>query len=34
VLKLLGYERVLNYDGSMYEWANMSTTPLVEGDQP
>jgi 3-mercaptopyruvate sulfurtransferase SseA len=34
VLKLLGYDRLRNYDGSMFEWANMPTTPLVEGDRP
>jgi 3-mercaptopyruvate sulfurtransferase SseA len=29
VLKLLGYDRVRNYDGSMREWANRADTPLV-----
>ncbi len=29
VLKLLGYERVRNYDGSMRDWANREDTPLV-----
>ena len=29
VLKLLGFERVRNYDGSMGEWANREDTPLV-----
>jgi len=28
VLRLLGYERLLNYDGSMFEWANRDDTPL------
>lgn len=28
-LKLLGYEQVRNYDGSMKEWANREDTPLV-----
>ncbi len=28
-LKLLGYERVRNYDGSFLEWANRDDTPLV-----
>jgi len=25
---MLGYPRVLNYDGSMFEWANREDTPL------
>jgi thiosulfate/3-mercaptopyruvate sulfurtransferase len=29
VLKLLGYDRVRSYDGSMREWANREDTPLV-----
>ncbi len=29
VLKLLGWENVRNYDGSMREWANREDTPLV-----
>ncbi|ETX00642.1 MAG: hypothetical protein ETSY1_10505 [Candidatus Entotheonella factor] len=29
VLKLLGYDRTRNYDGSMGEWANRDDTPLV-----
>jgi 3-mercaptopyruvate sulfurtransferase SseA len=29
VLKLLGFERVRNYDGSMGEWANREDTPLA-----
>lgn len=29
VLKLLGYDHVQNYDGSMKEWANRPDTPLV-----
>ena len=29
VLKLLGYDRVRNYDGSMRDWANREDTPLV-----
>ncbi|HZU75888.1 MAG TPA: sulfurtransferase, partial [Dehalococcoidia bacterium] len=29
VLKLLGYNDVRNYDGSMREWANREDTPLV-----
>jgi 3-mercaptopyruvate sulfurtransferase SseA len=28
-MKLLGYERVRNYDGSMRDWANREDTPLV-----
>jgi 3-mercaptopyruvate sulfurtransferase SseA len=28
-LKLLGFENVRNYDGSMGEWANRDDTPLV-----
>ena len=28
MLKLLGYERVRNYDGSMKDWANREDTPL------
>lgn len=28
-LRLAGYERVRNYDGSMKEWANRDDTPLV-----
>jgi len=28
-LKLAGYDRVRNYDGSMKEWANRDDTPLV-----
>jgi 3-mercaptopyruvate sulfurtransferase SseA len=28
-LKLLGFERVRNYDGSMGEWANREDTPLT-----
>jgi 3-mercaptopyruvate sulfurtransferase SseA len=28
VLKLLGFERVGMYDGSMKEWANRDDTPL------
>ncbi len=28
-LKVLGYERVRNYDGSFLEWANRDDTPLV-----
>jgi 3-mercaptopyruvate sulfurtransferase SseA len=27
-MKLLGYERVRNYDGSMRDWANREDTPL------
>jgi 3-mercaptopyruvate sulfurtransferase SseA len=27
-LKLLGYQRAKNYDGSMGEWANREDTPL------
>jgi 3-mercaptopyruvate sulfurtransferase SseA len=27
-MKLLGYERVRNYDGSMRDWANREGTPL------
>jgi thiosulfate/3-mercaptopyruvate sulfurtransferase len=29
VLRLLGYQNVRNYDGSMNEWANRDDTPLV-----
>jgi 3-mercaptopyruvate sulfurtransferase SseA len=29
VLKLLGWNNVRNYDGSMREWANRDDTPLV-----
>ncbi len=29
MLKLLGWEKVRNYDGSMREWANREETPLV-----
>jgi 3-mercaptopyruvate sulfurtransferase SseA len=29
VLRMLGNERVRNYDGSMREWANREDTPLV-----
>lgn len=29
VLRLLGYQNVSNYDGSMNEWANRDDTPLV-----
>jgi 3-mercaptopyruvate sulfurtransferase SseA len=29
VLKLLGFQRVRNYDGSMGEWANLEDTPLA-----
>lgn len=29
MLKLLGWENVRNYDGSMREWANREETPLV-----
>lgn len=28
-LRLLGYERVRNYDGSFFEWANRDDTPVV-----
>jgi 3-mercaptopyruvate sulfurtransferase SseA len=28
-MKLLGYERVRNYDGSMRDWANREDTPLA-----
>ena len=28
-LRLLGYENVSNYDGSMGEWANRNDTPIV-----
>jgi 3-mercaptopyruvate sulfurtransferase SseA len=27
-LRLLGFDRVANYDGSMREWANREDTPL------
>jgi 3-mercaptopyruvate sulfurtransferase SseA len=27
-LRLLGYDRVRNYDGSMRDWANREDTPL------
>jgi 3-mercaptopyruvate sulfurtransferase SseA len=29
VLKLLGWDRVRNYDGSMRDWANRDDTPLT-----
>ena len=29
VLKLLGWDKVRNYDGSMGEWANREDTPLT-----
>jgi thiosulfate/3-mercaptopyruvate sulfurtransferase len=29
VLKLIGFDRVRNYDGSMREWANREDTPLT-----
>jgi 3-mercaptopyruvate sulfurtransferase SseA len=29
VLKLLGWNQVRNYDGSMRDWANREDTPLV-----
>ncbi len=29
VLRLLGYQRVRNYDASFAEWANRDDTPLV-----
>jgi 3-mercaptopyruvate sulfurtransferase SseA len=29
VLRLLGYDHVRNYDGSMREWANREDTALV-----
>jgi len=29
VLKLLGWDRVRNYDGSMRDWANREDTPLT-----
>lgn len=28
-LRLLGFERVRNYDGSMRDWANREDTPLT-----
>jgi 3-mercaptopyruvate sulfurtransferase SseA len=28
-MKLLGYDRVRNYDGSMGEWANRDHAPLT-----
>jgi 3-mercaptopyruvate sulfurtransferase SseA len=28
LLKLLGYDRAKNYDGSMGEWANRDDTPM------
>lgn len=31
VLKLLGYPKIRNYDGSMIEWGNISDTPLEKG---
>ncbi|MEW6374489.1 MAG: rhodanese-like domain-containing protein [Thermodesulfobacteriota bacterium] len=31
VLKLLGYPKLRNYDGSMIEWGNLSDTPLETG---
>ena len=29
VLRLLGYERVRNYDGSFREWGNREDTPII-----
>jgi 3-mercaptopyruvate sulfurtransferase SseA len=29
VLKLLGWDRVRNYDGSMRDWANRDDSPLT-----
>jgi thiosulfate/3-mercaptopyruvate sulfurtransferase len=29
VLKLLGWDRARNYDGSMRDWANRDDTPLT-----
>ena len=29
VLKMMGYEKVKNYDGSMGEWANTDESPLT-----
>lgn len=34
VLRLLGYDRVRNYDGSWGEWGNDPSTPVVEGEDP
>jgi 3-mercaptopyruvate sulfurtransferase SseA len=28
-MRLLGYDRVRNYDGSMRDWANLEDTPLT-----
>jgi thiosulfate/3-mercaptopyruvate sulfurtransferase len=32
VLRLMGFDKVRNYDGSMREWANRDDTPLVLSD--
>ncbi len=34
VFKQLGYDNILNYDGSMYEWAADHTLPMKVGSQP
>jgi thiosulfate/3-mercaptopyruvate sulfurtransferase len=35
VLKeLLGYPKVVNYDGSWTEWGNLVNAPVVRGDKP
>jgi thiosulfate/3-mercaptopyruvate sulfurtransferase len=31
---LLGYPRVVNYDGSWTEWGNLVSAPVARGDQP
>ena len=29
VLKLMGFEKVKNYDGSWKEWGNVDDTPII-----
>lgn len=32
VLRLMGYQRVKNYDASWDEWGNREDTPIVRGE--
>ena len=32
--RLLGYERVKNYDGSWTEWGSLVGVPIAQGDEP